>query len=49
MKSFKQFIAESPTEWGVSWQEHVMTHVFKTNDFSAFLLIHPTNIKKVFG
>jgi hypothetical protein len=48
MKSFKNFITESPTEWAVAWQGHVLEHVFYGN-MNAFLLIHPTIIKKVFG
>lgn len=45
----KQYLKESPTEWGVAWQAHVLEHVFNTNEFIGFYLVHPTIIKKVYG
>jgi len=50
MKSFKSFLTESPTEWPISWQRHIMHIVFHDpNEDNAFLLLHPNIIKKAYG
>jgi hypothetical protein len=47
MKTFKQFLVESPTEWNVSWQKHIMELVFSSYD--SFMMVHPAMIRKVYG